>query len=377
MLLGELDIGVGDVKGKLNSVDAAATGSMSGFAKLGAAAVVVTTALAAVAGVAAGLGNVLNFGGKLNDLSLSTGEAAGDLVILGQAFENAGLGADATGDFLIKMQDSIAGVNAESGAAADALKSMGLSADGLRTQTSLQQIEALQAGFAKLDQTSKVAAARDLFGRSGGKALAMLNDPGALAQAKEQASPLAKTMAANLEAFDRLGDALNGVGLSGKEFFAGFLEPLAPFFSQVAEALGSVDFTSIGRAFGNIASGIITVFSALWQGIKTIATIADTLTGGALSKVGGVLANIGEAIAGKGNEATPSNRLGKLVGESNSSAPTSQISALQRIGGGGGFGGGGDPLLGESQKQTSLLQRIADKLPGSSGASGGMMPVPV
>ena len=66
---------------------------------------------------------------------------------------------------------------------------MGLSANSLRTMDSLQQIEALQAGFAKLDQTSKVATARDLFGKSGGRALALLNDPGALSQAREQSGP--------------------------------------------------------------------------------------------------------------------------------------------------------------------------------------------
>ncbi len=373
MLLGELDIGVGDVKAKLGSVDAAATGTMSGFAKLGAAAAVITAGLAAVAGVAAGLGDVLDFGGKLNDLSLSTGESAGNLVVLGQAFENAGLGADAAGDFLIKMQDTIADVNAESGAAAGALARMGLSADGLRTKDSLQQIEALQEGFAKLDQTTKVATARDLFGKSGGKALALLNDPGALSQAKEQAGPLSQTMSANLEAFDRLVDALNGVALSGKEFFAGFLEPLAPFFTDVAESLSSVDFTAIGRAFGNIASGIVWVFSALWEGLKGVTSIVDKLTGGALSKAGEVLGNIGSAIAGKGKESEPSNRLGKLFGESGSGGET-QVSALQRVGGGGRFGGG-DAYLTESQRHTALLQQISDKLPGGSG--GNYTPVPV
>ena len=369
MLLGELDIGVGGINSKLGSVEKGAAGTMSGFAKLGVAAAAITAGLAAVAGVASGLGSVLDFGGKLNDMSLATGESASNLVVLGQAFENAGLGADAAGDFLLKMQDSIAGVNSESGAAADALAKMGLSANTLRTQDSLQQIEALQAGFAQLDQTSKVAAARDLFGKGGGKALALLNDPGALAQAKEQASPLAKTMGANLEAFDRLGDALNGVAISGKEFFAGFLEPLAPFFTQIAEAISGVDFTAIGRAFGNIASGIVTVFSALYEGLKTFVSVVDRFTGGALAKGGEVLGNIGAAIAGQGKAATPGNALGRILGDGTSSTASGSVSALQRIGGGGGFGGS-DALLSENQKQTRYLEIIASRV-------GGSQPVPV
>ncbi len=405
MLLGELDIGVGNIQGKLNSVGDSSTAMMkqldrlgdavesltdhlenggqstevasSGFSKLGAVALVATAALAAVAAVASGLSDVLDFGGKLNDLSLFTGEAAGDMVILGQAFENAGLGSDAAGDFVLKLQDSIAGVNSESGAAIAALDKMGVSADSLRTQTAIQQIETLQEGFAKLDQTSKVAAARDIFGKGGGKVLALMNDSGAMAQAKEQATPLAMTMQANLDEFDKLGDALNGVALNGKEFFAGFLEPLAPFFTKLADSLGSVDFTVIGRGFGNIASGIITVFSALWEGLKALGSFVDKLSGGAFSKAGEVIGNIGAAIAGEAKVADEndsrqtkrSDKAGKL------SDPESQVSALQRVGGGGGFGGG-DPMLTESQRQTSLLQRIADKLPGGNGSSN-YIPVPV
>ena len=360
-------MGVSDIDSKLGGVDKKMAGTMAGFGKLGAAAAAVTAVFASVAVGAAGLSDVLDFGGKLNDLSLSTGESAGNLVVLQQAFQNAGLGADAAGDFLLKMQDSISSVNASSGPAAAALARMGLSANSLRAQDSLQQIEALQEGFAKLDQTSKVAAARDIFGKSGGKALALLNDPGALAQAREQSGPLASTMSANLESFDKLGDALNGVALSGKEFFAGFLQPLAPFFTQIAQSLSSVDFTAVGRAFGNIASGIITVFTALWEGVKTLAGLVDKFTGGTLSKVGELLGGAGASIAGAAPTATAATGFGRAFGESSGGGPSSIVSSLQRIGGGGGFGGG-DPLLTESQRQTSLLQRIADKLPGSDSA---------
>lgn len=376
MLLGELDIGVGVINSKLGSVGKGASGLMSGFAKLGVAAAVITGALAACAGVAAGLGDVLNFSGKLNDLSLATGESASNLTVLGQAFENAGLGSEAAGDFVLKLQDSIAGVNAESGAAAAALASMGLSANGLRAQNSLQQIESLQAGFAKLDQTAKVAAARDIFGKSGGKALALMNDPGAVSQAKEQAGPLASTMDANRESFDRLGDALNGVALSGKEFFAGFLEPLAPFFSDAAESLSDLDFTAVGRALGNIVMGFINFERAMISLYQKIASFVNNLSGGIIGKIFGGIGKIAESIAGDPKKATEKTAIGKALGGDVSGA-SSQVSALQRIGGGGGFGGGSDPLLSESQKQTSLLQRIADKLPGSNSAGGNFMPVPV
>lgn len=359
-LLGELDIDGSGFNDSIGTMEGKSSAFIGGLGKIGGALALVGVAIAAASGVIAGFGDVLDFGGKLNDLSLATGESAGDMTILGQAFENAGLGSEAAGDFVLKLQDSIAGVNSESGAAAAALAKMGLSADGLRTQTALQQIEALQGGFAKLDQTSKVAAARDIFGKSGGKALALMNDSGAVAQAKEQATPLAMTMEANLEGFDALGDALNGAALSGKEFFAGFLEPLTPFFTDCASALGSVDFTTIGRALGNIASGIVTVFSALWEGLKATFAFVDKLVGGALSKAGQDLGNIGTAIAGKAKIADPNEKKDGKVGDQTAKAlPDSQVSALQRIGGGGGFGGGADPLLSESQKQTELLRSIA------------------
>lgn len=366
MLLGELSIGVGDINSKLSGIDSKMAATMGGFARLGTAVAAAGAAIAAAAGLISGFGGAINFGGQLNDLSLQTGETAGDLVILRQAFENSGLGADAAGGFILKLQDTIAGVNSESKNATAALARMGITAGELRTQTALQQIETLQAGFAKLDQTARVATARDLFGKSGGQALALLNDPGALNQARDQASPLAATMQANMAAFDALGDALNGVALSGKEFFAGFLQPLAPFFTQIATALSSVDFTAIGRAFGNIAAGIFNVFEIIYKGVAKVAEIADTLTGGLISS--GAKA-VGNFLAGPAPTALGGTSTAGIFSGGTALPQQSVVSALQRIGGGGGFGGGSDPLLSEAQRQTGLLQRIADKIGGSSAVA--------
>ena len=56
--------------------------------------------------------------------------------------------------------------------------------------------------------------------------------------------------------------------------------------------------------------------------------------------------------------------------EAGGSAATSQVSALQRVGGGGGFGGGSDPLLNEAQRQTRALESIERKLaPATSAAT--------
>jgi hypothetical protein len=240
MLLGELDIngtgflktissldkGFGDFAGKLGKIGAIAGGSFAAFAGLQA--------------VMEGFNDTLDLGGKLQDLSLQTGESAGDLVVLRQAFGNAGIGADNAGDFLLKLQDSISGVNEDGKSSAGALKQLGLSAGDLRPKPALEQLEALQEGFSKLDQTSKVQVSKDLFGKGGGKALGLLNDPDALSQAKEQAGPLAGLMDRSMGSFDKLGDTINGLKLNFQEFLGGVLEKVAPTATDIAGRLAAL-----------------------------------------------------------------------------------------------------------------------------------------
>lgn len=366
MLLGELDLGGAGFLKTIDGLDKGLGNFVGSLGKLGGVLAGSFAAFAAIGTVMDGFRETLNLGGTLQDLSTSTGEAVSDLVILRQAFDNAGLGASAAGDFLLKLQDSIAGVNADGKSTAGALAALGVSADGLRNLPGLDQIEKLQDGFAKIaDQSTKVQVARDLFGKSGGKALALFGDTGALDAARNQAGPLAGVMERNVEVFDRLGDVLNALKLNFLEFSAGALSQIAPQATSIADALANINFVGIGEAVGSITG----VFLKFAEVLSKLAPYINSFSEGLGSLFGGGSAPSTDlAERYKGFSRTAMGELGMEGG--------SPVSALQRIGGGGGFGGatGTDSIVNEQKVHTRLLERIAERVGRESGSS---TPVPV
>lgn len=348
-LLGDLDI---SGAGFLKTVDACEKGFGKFTANLGkfaAAAAGGFAVFSALDGVFSTFKETLDLGGTLNDMHLSTGEAVGDLVILRQAFDNASLGAAGVEPFIHRLQDSIAGLNEEGKSTAGALNQLGTSADELRNLPAIGQIEKLTEGFERLDQTTKVQAARDLFGKSGGKALALFGDSGALDLARQQAAPLASVMEKNVEAFDQLGDAINGLKLNGMEFFAGVLSGIAPEVTDIADAFGAIDFRGLGEAVGSISL----VFLEWGHVLASLAPLINDISEGLSGFVGSSDNSSGLADNKRGfarlNNETPA------LGMKGSDKPIA--SGLQKIGGGGGFGGG-DAILGENQKQTRELEGV-------------------
>ena len=85
------------IAGKMSGAVGAQFGALVGkVAAIGAAFVGVNQAANAFR-------EALNMGGRLADLSKTTGETAGNLSILERAFENAGVGADRVGPMFAKM----------------------------------------------------------------------------------------------------------------------------------------------------------------------------------------------------------------------------------------------------------------------------------
>jgi len=386
MLIGSLELDGKPAQASLAALNGSFESALKGFSKFGKQALVGVAAFAGFTAVMAGFRETLDLGGKLNDLSLQTGEAVGDLVILRQAFENAGLGADATGDFLLKLQDSIAGVNEDGKSTAGALKALGLGAASLRGMGGLEQVAALQKGFEGIaDQAQRVAVARDLLGKSGGKSLALLGDGEALAQARQQAGPLADVMQRNVATFDKLGDVLNGLKLNSQEFFAGALEAIAPKATNIAQALGSIDFVGFGRGAGQFINVLLDLANVLMSLAPVIQQVGDLMgsLSGATIKGAGIGAVLGKFLPGGSLiGGLIGGGLGSLFGGDSAAAPKSTgfaqgfkgfaeaaksstigpVGALQRLGGGGGFSSGGDPLLSETRRQTKVMEAVRTDL---------------
>ena len=386
MLLGELDLsGAGALK-TLHHLDEKFSGLLGTFAKFGAIAGGGFAAFESVHLIMEGFEGTLQLAEHMIQLHHATGESVHDLVILNHALTLTGAGADTAQGFLFKLQQSISGVNEEGKATATAFRMLGVSQQQLAGHGALEQIEMLSAGFARIgSQADKAAVAGDLFGkRMGAQALRIFANPEAFETAKKQAEPLAAAIDKNAEKFAELGHAIAGVKLNFNEFFAGALEGVAPEATDIATALASIDFVGIGRMAGALlgvvlhlgevfiwmAPAINAVSQALGEMSRSGAVLGAVLGGIAGLLVGGpvaaLLGAVGGGFAGSlfgGGEdgehhgfAEGFRGLGAVNSEK--SAP---VGSLQKVGGGGGFGGG-DPLLGESRRQTGLLGEIRDAL---------------
>jgi hypothetical protein len=352
MLLGELDLDASPAVAALGKVDGKFSATTGALAKAGAIAGAgfkgVEMALEAVGKGFEMMKETMDLGGTLTDLSLRTGETVGSLVILREAFQEAGLGADGVEGFFGKLQNALGGVNEEGGKTSDAFDALKTSAEELRGLDAIGQIEKLQAGFAGIaDQGTRVQVARNLFGKSGGSALSLLGDPKVLDDARKAAGPLADVMEKNAATFDRMGDVIGSLKLDFQEFFAGALSKIAPEATTIAEALSSIDFVGIGEGVGTLAGVVLKLGEAFVLIAPAINWVSEKLSW-LLGSGSTASAGLAEKYRG----------FAKVV-EPLADGDKSPVSALQKIGGGGGFGGS-DPLLNETQRQTSLLQKLID-----------------
>ncbi len=369
MLLGELELDSAPAMSALSKVDTKFSGSMSAMATLsdgaGAAFASLAAAVAALAGTFEGLKTVTELGSQFHDMSLRTGETVGSLTILQEAFKEAGLGADGVEPFFLKLENAMGGVNEEGGKTDAAFEALGVSVNQLKGLDAIGQMEALQKGFAGIaDQSDRVQVARNLFGKSGAQTLSLIGEPKALDEARQRAGPLADLMERNAGAFHVLGDAAGALKLDFAELFGGALSQIAPTITSMLNKIGSIDFTGIGEGVGALANVFLTLGDAVLsiapainfvsEGLSSLLGSGSTAAAGLSSKYGG---------------------LGKLGSFDEFGSEKSPVSSLQKVGGGGGFANGGDPILSESRRQTSLLQRIADAV--SKGESVSSVAVPV
>lgn len=239
--------------------------AFKGFAWIGGAA------LAGIAAAAVQLKSAFDLGGKLADLSANTGMAASDVLILRQAFVNAGLGADDLQGNIARLHKALTGTNEEGEATNAALQRLGLAAGQLDAMTAVQQIQRLQQAFATIeDPAMRTRTAMELFGKSGARMLALLGDSSALQLATEQVGSLGAIMDANAGKFDRMSDSINTLsGLKLEQLFAGIAAEAAGSADNM-ERITKLDFSSVGSGvFKAISSSLNPAYGFL----KAVSTL--------------------------------------------------------------------------------------------------------
>ena len=384
-------------------------GSMFGgiTTTLGDVANIAQTAGRAIASAFKGVYGAMEEGGALVDLAEQTGVSIERLSVLKVAFEQAGMAASDVQSVVNKMQKSIAEAGTGAGPAALAFRDLGLNVKELGAMDAEAQLAAIGEAVNGVENPTKRAAmAMEIFGKSGGRLLAMFG-AGGLASAEKIVGSQAQLLADNAEIFDRTTDVLGQAGVKLRGLFVGIASELAPAAQDFVSAFEELDLAQTGKEF---ASAILTVAGA----IKDIASVftpiikaandlidksaaaskgtGSTFTGGAFMGMGGFGMGGGGGVSqeeartrveqGTPKEA-PKPGTPEFIGpmpesvsekmkrrfaapfelpQKEAGPPGAIVGELARAGGGGGVFGGSQTssaLLDANRQQVSLLQRIA------------------
>lgn len=245
------------------------------------------------------LREAFDMGGTLSDLSAQLGETPGRLMVLRQAFEDTGLGAESLQQTLGIMRRSLAGVNESGQPTVRTFQRLGLDIEGLKGSDAQTQLDTIGAAIRNLKTPSdQAAAAMEIFGRSGIRMLTLLKDPNALAAAGQSLGGLPALMDRNANAFDGVSDAIGRIKQKGMGIWAGIAEGLVPLAQGTTGWLDSIDLTAAGQRVGRFLGTTVQLFRDAPVG----QTLRDALVvgfGEALNKIvqgfvnlGGVLMNV-------------------------------------------------------------------------------------
>ena len=281
-----------DVTGFSNGIKKATAGVKSLGTSLGSIAggaiMAGLAAAAAAAGAAvAGMYSAMEAGGALVDLSEQTGIAIDKLMVLQTAFKQAGMSAEDVQPIINKMQKAIAGAATAGGPAAEAFQRLGLSSAELSGMGADEQLQAVGEAISKIQNPAqKTAAAMEIFGKSGGRALALFA-AGGLDDAAIAVGNQARLMRDNAGIFDRITDVLGTAGTKLQGLFVGMASEVAPMIFSAVEAFNSIDLSGLGQQIGSVIAIVLEAFSSGTLGtiVMESLTVAFVASANVLSSV--------------------------------------------------------------------------------------------
>lgn len=248
-----INLAVNGVTAALKSIKSigSAVASLAKTVTLAGAALGGLGGVGSIAGLAAGVKQAADLGSRISDVSARTAIAARDVIILEQAFKNAGLSAERVPQAVTMLSRQLVQAQEKGGEAAAAFNKLGLSIDELLKMKPADQFKAVGNAIGNLQNPSQRAAvAMQLFGRSGSELLTLFRDPNGFAKAEKMVGGLADTIARNADSFDVISDSINAMGLKSQQFFSAFLGQIDDIVRYWLDAFESLDFTALGEKAG-------------------------------------------------------------------------------------------------------------------------------
>jgi len=258
-----LGLDIADFQSKLTKAVAGikgafSSGSFAGIATQFAALGVTAAGVGAVvSGAALGMYKAMSQAGELVDLEERTGVALESLMALRLGFEQAGLAADEVGPTINKLQKQIADAAQGNATAAGTFAQLGVSLSDLVKMSPDQQLEAVGEAIKKIENPAlKAQLAMDVFGKSGGKLLALFA-AGGLGEAGQFIGKQAQLMAQNAGIFDAITDSLGAAAIKLQGFFVGMASEVAPELLGALEEFNQLDLSGIGEIVGRVVAILI------------------------------------------------------------------------------------------------------------------------
>jgi hypothetical protein len=223
---------------------------ISGFAMKAAGLV---TAFVGVQQSLAAFRSGLDMAGRLNDLSKTTGETAGNLAALERAFENNGMAAEQVGVSLAKMSQFIVDLRDGSEKASKAANAMGISLADLAGKSPAQQLQVFMEAIAGIrDPALRTSTAVDVFSRSGRAVVPLASQfASEISNARSELGSLIPILNENAASLDELGDKLtNSVGKKFRDLAIGFAAGITGA-NDFVTALSRIDAAGFGKTIGD------------------------------------------------------------------------------------------------------------------------------
>lgn len=295
-----LSLGINKAQGMLRDLNRTARGVKRDMGKafngLGTQATRAFTGMG-VAAVAAGTGlayltkKSIDAIGDANDLAKSLGLTYNELRVFRFAAGQAGVDAEKLDATFAKMADTLGTAFGGNKSAIQAFEKIGLSIADLQRMSPAQQFVAIANAINKIqDPSVKMAAARDILGKSGGSLIALFENAGEAinqaATALQQFGVLPSALDVNR--IDAAGDSLNELGLYAEGAGNQLATNFAPYITAAVESLKSWTAAAggVGPAMDSLIGGALDKMDSLLNKISAVQKAYNDFGAGLTGGIG-------------------------------------------------------------------------------------------
>lgn len=237
-----------DMKSRLGGLNSA-IGRVKALGSTLTRAILPLAGVGSVAGIGAGIRNIIGLGAQMDHLRAQTGANVAGLLTLRQAFSDSGVEASTVGKTINDLQRRLTEASRGTGESRRALRGMNLEVRDLQSLSPEQQFEILSERLAGIENPAeRTAAAIALFGKSGAELIPVLAT--GLDDARRALGRMPEVLQRNATEFERIDTLIGRIPNKSRQLFAGLGDQLAGYLRGPLERLNEIDLTGMGQRIG-------------------------------------------------------------------------------------------------------------------------------